>query len=329
MRNYLFYIAFLLTIVVLVFYGYIGKDSSHAIVAEVEPQKTAISFPKPVRIRALHVKPGERVKEGDVLVEVERPDLELDIQKVNNTMEQVRTEIAKEEENFEAKQRVNQLDLQQELAALEKQLSVLMEERKSDSIVFRTFNQASDSFSNTAYDVRKKSLIREMQITNNRYVQERRRQKAIFDRDVESLKLRESRLLEEHEALLTEQQNLKRFATFNGTIGNVSVQLQELVPPYRTIMSIYDEDPNIIRAFMNEQADVEVSTGQKVRVEAFSRSNQVEGEIVEIGSRIVSYPRQMNPNNANPMWGKELFVQIPDKSGFLNGEKVYVIIDER
>ena len=55
-----------------------------AIVAEVDTQKTAISFHKPVRIKSIHVTPGQHVKVGELPLEAERPDLLYDIEKVEN-----------------------------------------------------------------------------------------------------------------------------------------------------------------------------------------------------------------------------------------------------
>ena len=55
-----------------------------------------------------------------------------------------------------------------------------------------------------------------------------------------------------------------------------------------------------------------------------SQRHQIEGEIIEIGSRIVSYPKQMNPQGQIQMWGKEVFVQIPhEKQNETNKQIVF------
>jgi HlyD family secretion protein len=145
--------------------------------------------------------------------------------------------------------------------------------------------------------------------------------------DMDAFELQHARLTSEITSLLKEKEMLVQTAPIDGTIGNVSVQLMELVPPYQTIISVYDENPSIIRAYMNEQAVIPVQVGDKVSVESSNRSYAIEGEIIEIGSRIVSYPKQMISGEQVEMWGKELFVKIPDENNFLNGEKVYVLID--
>ena len=62
------------------------KQQSDAIVAQVEPQRIAISFQKAVKIKSIHVIPGQDVKAGDLLVEVVRPDLMYDIDKATNDL---------------------------------------------------------------------------------------------------------------------------------------------------------------------------------------------------------------------------------------------------
>ena len=81
-----FSIFWLLTAIVLLVASLIYKKQSDAIVAEVEPQKLAISFQKAVKIKSIHVLPGEDVKKGDLLVEVIRPDLIYDIDKATNDL---------------------------------------------------------------------------------------------------------------------------------------------------------------------------------------------------------------------------------------------------
>ena len=81
-----FVIFWLLTGIILLAASLFYKKQSDAIVAQVEPQRLAISFQKAVKIKSIHVIPGEDVKKGDLLVEVVRPDLMYDIDKATNDL---------------------------------------------------------------------------------------------------------------------------------------------------------------------------------------------------------------------------------------------------
>ncbi len=331
-RQALFYIVVLLTAAFLLVVSFNSKNRNFAVIAEVEPQKTAISFPKPVRIKQLHVAAGEHVQKGDLLLEVERPDLALDIQKIRNELSQLDSERAKRREDYQALARVSSLRHRQQIATLNAKLQEIEGKFKSDSLFFAEVTNwtGADSLAdNNQYYLARKSLLEEKTLEEREYASEQAREKTLFEKDMEFYDLRQQRLTDELESHLAEQESLKQYSPIDGTIGSVSVQLMELIPPYETIISVYDENPNVIKAYMNEQATIPIEVGNKVQVESINREYAIEGEIVEIGSRIVSYPAQMTPTTQMQMWGKEIFVKIPDSNEFLNGEKVYVYLDAK
>ncbi len=330
-KKYLFYAFVLIVSASLLIFSLNSKDRSYAVIAEVEAQKTAISFHHPVRVKALNVKPGQHVKTGDILLEVERPDLLFDIEKIRNEQNQLESSIQKLEMDFETRKRVESLKHMQNLAEIDGQIMELESQYASESLFYSEVSEWAgiDTVANeqSLADIRRNNLAEEKKLEIKRFLTEKDRQKQLYTKDQQSFQLKKQLLDTEITTLLDEQKSLRQYAVFDGTIGAVSVQLMELVPPYQTIISVYDEHPNLIKAYMNELAEIPLLVGDKVVVESINRSYQIEGEIIEIGSRIVSYPKQMNPQGQIQMWGKEVFVQIPEQNQFLNGEKVYVIIN--
>lgn len=331
-RKITFYVVVGLTSLFLLIVSFYSKNRNYAVVAEVEPQKTAISYPKPVRIKKLYVAAGEHVQKGDLLLEVERPDLELDIRKLRNEISQVESEMSKRQEDYRSLMEIESVRHRQKITSLDARLDELTTEYRADSLFFTEVSRwtGSDSLkTEDPYFVIRNGLLEEKTLEERRYTSERQREQALYEKDMEYYQLRRERLNDELESHLAEQQNLKQYSPINGTIGAVSVQLMELIPPYQTILSVYDENPNVIKAYMNEQAMIQVEVGDTVRVESINRRYAITGEIVEIGSRIVSYPDQMMRNTQNEMWGKEIFVRIPADNEFLNGEKVYVYLSPK
>ena len=123
-----------------------------------------------------------------------------------------------------------------------------------------------------------------------------------------------------------ESLDLIQYADQTGNIGNLNVQLNELVPPYQSILSIYSLNPTIIKAFVNERGMRGINVGANVEVESTNRMYKISGEIIEIGSRITSFPEKLNVINGVKSYGQEIFVKISENNKFLNGEKVYVYI---
>ena len=116
-------------------------------------------------------------------------------------------------------------------------------------------------------------------------------------------------------------------AKFDGIVGSVSVQLDELVRPYTTVVTLYGGQPTVIKAYLNERTVKRSLIGSDVIVKSRSRKYEIEGRITEVGKRIVPYPEMINPGTEGTQaYGQEIFVKIPADNQFLNGEMVYVYI---
>lgn len=322
-KKSLFIVATLVTAIVLIFYSRIKKDQSLAIVAEVEPQKTAISFHKSIRVKTVHVQPGQHVKAGDLLLTVERPDLLLDIQKAQNDLAQIKTEKGKIKSRYQTDVDILRNKYRLDIASIDKEIELLLEEDRSDSTIYSQLTNDTPNKAE-ASEIKISAFLAQKALEESKLINELNQRKQLSDRDLESLELQVSRLESEMATLRAEEEALKQYAPFNGTIGTVSVQLMELVPPFETIISIYEEHPRLIKAYLNEKSTLSAQVGDTVTVSSINRTYAIPGSVVEIGSRIVSYPKQMNPFGQQQMWGREVFVQIADKHKFLSGEKVYV-----
>ena len=83
MKNYLLFVFWICLAIVLAFIAFNSEDSS-AILAEVEPNSYTVSFQKTVRVKEIYVVPGQQVNVGDRLLKVERPDLLLEKENIEN-----------------------------------------------------------------------------------------------------------------------------------------------------------------------------------------------------------------------------------------------------
>ncbi len=326
MKHFVFYLVICSLAGLLICFSIVRKDGKQAIVAEVQPRKVAISFPKPVRVVALPIQPGEHVRQGDLLLQVQRPDLDLDLKKIRNDLEQVRLE--KEELNLELRHRL-ELELlshKDQVNKLEQNIR-LIKLRISKNSEIRSKFLVTDTIENDDPDPETVSLealeIQLLQESENHQAKIRNF-RSWHESQSKLLEVQESKLEDELASLQYEIKSLDQYASFDGTIGTINAELNELIPPYKTIISIYDENPNIIKAYMNEHFMLSFKEGDTVIVESINRPYRTYGSIIETGSRIVSYPNQMAPSQQAPQWGREIFVRIPEVNEFLNGEKVYV-----
>jgi multidrug resistance efflux pump len=332
-RNLIFQISWILLSLLLIVLAFSFRRQSDQIVAQVEPQKLGISFHKPVRIKTIHVMPGQQVKPGDLLVEVERPDLLLELEERETTLRNLENELAALDVEFKADDRKNQLDHQSLSRKYELEIEQLEHQARSNKVLLQdfglTFRETAQSdtslvdYYRTRIDALREQLRTEAEqfASRQNFLQETYREK----RQILLNKIQQVEL--EIGAQLREKEELVRISTISGTVGALSAEREEIVPAFQTIMSIYAQHPTIIKAFMNESIRYPVNAGDKVQVTSTNRSYSIEGEITEVGSRIVEYPQRLRARSDMAMWGQELFIRIPENNAFLNGEKVIVIFN--
>lgn len=331
LKGKIFYIFTFLVALVLIIISQSSRDRSQAIIAQVESQKTAVSFHKPVRVKNIEVISGQEIKKGQVLLEVERPDLILDKEKNFNEKQRLLSDRRKLELDYKSTLNLLMIETDQKVVRLEADMVQLKNEMEMNESLYSQISGLVDIDSSVVDNrwpelIKLNSLKEEIRLLKNHLKSERERLKILLEEDLRTVDLRLVLIDQEINELEKEEQSLVQKAPFDGTIGNVNAQLMELIPPFKTIISIYESHPTIIKAYMNDKIHYTIKVGDKVTVESFNRTYQINGEVFEIGARIVPYPKQINSPTQVALWGQEIFVKIPEQNNFLNGEKVFVII---
>ncbi len=333
LKSKLFYIVWSAVVLVLLLISYVFKDTRDTIVAVVEPQRIAVSFLKPVEVKEIYVIPGQDVQPGDKLIRVERADLVLDYLEKENNLKSLQAEKKWAIEDVHKKLQVLEIETTTKRTRLEAdigRLKAVVEGNRKLAWEFGELANYHDTLNRYGADyfqVEIASLEREKQLLEQYYRAEIRRLNSSLDEKLELYAIKKEQLEDEIAELEQEKSNLIQYASTNGTVGNVYVEINELVPPYTTVLSVYGSSPTIIKAYMNEINKYPLSAGDKVQVESMNRFYSIEGEIIEIGSRIVEFPQRLQPRGMLKEWGQEIFIKIPAENHFLNGERVFVILE--
>ena len=331
-RSKIFVIIWLLILATLAFLGFHYKDKNKAMVAQVENQVTVISYQKPIRIKAIYVVPGQEVKKGDKLFVAESTNLEADIYQKNSELNSLNIQEVGLNNNYRLEQDILRSETSFEIMKMKNEISELMLEKRINDQNSRKLKAVFDGTINTQIDsiklarilFLKKEIINQSKHMEVRIIQITSK----FNQDTSLIRGKIKILKNDLSKLELESSDLIQYADQTGNIGNLNVQLNELVPPYQSILSIYSLNPTIIKAFVNERGVSGVNVGAKVKVESTNRLYRISGEIIEIGSRITSFPEKLNVINGVNSYGQEIFVKISKNNQFLNGEKVYVYISD-
>jgi len=326
MMKYLFP-GFLICVTILLSLGsYLFRDSREAMTAIVDAQVTAISFEDPVVVSKIHVVAGQQVKKGQILVNVENPQLELKIDRYKGEIAILNQELVADSNITQDKSRVLRLKYNHKVEALEDRLAVLqLKLTNAQELSSRLASLGGDSISS---DLRlllaeRETLLNAVDHEKNEYSSELKVLKSQSSARTELL--RSKLLLKETELkkAIVDQSQLVQYAGFDGTVGTVNVQLGELTAPFKKLITIYESQPTLIKAFLNERITYEVNVGDTVSVLAENRSYESNGVVIEIGNRIAPFPDKINTDPLVKNYGQEVFIRISPENKFLNGEKVF------
>ncbi len=333
LKRNLFVIFWVAVVVVLLLFSVVFRSYETAIVAQVEPVKKAVSYQKAVRILEIYVLPGQKIQPGDKLVKVEKQDLLLEIERKKNQLQIQRIEIAAAKSRIQEKLKSIEFETTMELNKIQAEIdraNLTIENNKKLTSQFGALTGYSDSISSMGksyYEMELENLTAEKKEVIQKSEHDRLNAHASYNEEMRAMLIKEQESQTELTSLMEEEKQLISFSDYNGTIGTVNVQTGELLTPYTTILSIYEDKPTVIKAVMNENYKYEITVGEKVRVESNNRKYRIEGEITEVGSRIIEYPSRLQTYRDIPMYGRELFIRIPAENKFLSGERVFVTIE--
>lgn len=333
MKSKLFYIFIGIAVITLIVFSLGSVERTDAIIAQVESQKTAISFRKPILVKAIYVSAGQHVKKGQLLIEVDRPDLTMEQTKLTNDKQLILAEKNKLLSDLRSKINLLAIEMSSKIQRLEANINQLETEIRLNQALYADVIAMTETNSSSKSNLQEdpdqillESYKKEIVLLQRYHTSEKMRLKQLTDQDLQALELQLNLIAEELQALDLEQSTLKQFAPFDGAIGNVNIQLMELVPPFQTIITVYEERPSSIKAFVNLSTGIELAVGQLVTVESANRAYFTSGEVLEIGARIVAYQDPAKPISPVQLFGKEVFIKLPEENGFLYGEQVYVFV---
>ncbi len=326
LRNKLFILVWSGLVLLLVIISFRYRNRTEALVAVVESQVTAISYQKAVTVLDIRVISGQEVKKGDTLLIVSRPDLTLDMARKMNDLEEKISRKSMAVDDRRSKMELLAIERDGKVNRLLAKKNELETKLYQEQLIRQELQQSTKKNNGDSLSmVELNAILAEIKDVREFYRKEIQRQRLQVKQDTIRINQSISILNRELEALEEEQTSLIKVAQFGGIIGTVEVQLDELVSPYKTMITIYELQPSVIKAFKNEAIGSPVQPGDSVKIVSENRSYSILGVVSELGARITSYPNKIQPINTEMrQYGQEIFISIPKNNRFLNGEKVYV-----
>ena len=304
-----------------------GSSSSNVGITYAREYK--ISSEKSGSIKEVYVVPGQEVKAGQLLVEMENNGLEIQLDKLKNEIAALKKE--KEERAtlveskiayLKAEGGIKDKTLESEIAQIHSEVG--LNRRLTEEFIGKPDNNEQDAPLQGPQDIKIGSL-QEMKKLNtqalNIKIEDLRKDHAsemlILTNNIE-LKERELQLM------MAEQARMNKFATSDGIVEGVYVRKGEEVQAYIPLISLNPKSPNSVIGYMIGPRSRELTVGEKVTVSPLNNmSHSVEGEVIGSGA-INELPEILQKSTAVKAFGREIFIKIPTDNFFATGEKVLI-----
>lgn len=292
-----------------------------------ETKETEINLNFPVMVDELNVLSGQSVKEGQVLLKAKRLDSEIkfDDQELKISEINAKKRIWKSEQEGKLKtlesSYLNKVgEIQIEIDAIKNKLAQQKELYKGLDHI-----QSSEELSaNHPSLLRIAAFEEESRNLEARYKLDLANLQSIIAKgtkdDDETIK----RLRAEYKHVQDNKEIVVEIvAPSDGLIGNVHCKEGEHITDYRTLISFYEPNPTVVKAYVHEDFLVKVDIGDEFTISSIKDATQnYTGKVVGLGSRIVEIPARMRKVPEFKTYGREVIIRLPAKSNFLQNEKL-------
>jgi multidrug resistance efflux pump len=288
-----------------------------------------ISSDRSGRIKSVRVVPGQEVQTGDLLLEMENADLDIQIIKLSTQIKSLQKEKEEKKQLLHSKIEYMEAESGIKLEELDSEMQMIASEQALNRRLTDRYGLAAGPTAPLQAglgpeDLRVSSLVEKRKL----HKQAAGIRMKDFRKDHQtSLMLLDNQmdLLNRELALLKDQKKkLNKYATEPGVIKSVSVLNGEEVDAFAPIITINPTHPSSVVGYSVGTASHNAVLGQRVTVSSFDdKRNAVQGEVIGFGG-IVELPLILQKSTAVKAFGKEVFIKVDENNHFATGEKVLI-----
>lgn len=331
----IFYSVFSCVLIALIIVTINIRQESTNFYGIAETKEMVINAEFGVEIKTMHITPGQLVHAGDTLVELRSPEIDLKISEYTHLINEMKTrsktqaDLSKSEmRQVKTENESRFIEILSELQELQSQYEINRKLVKQLRSINSDANVAEADDSNPTL-IRIQNLKKELSRIekSNSIMDDNLHRQISFG--VDPLK----DMLKQYEDQLRLYNELKEklfiVAPNDGVIGAVYYKKGEMVSAFDSIATLHSRSPSFVLGYIHENIYSSVALGQKVIVSSITdKKNEVIGEVIGVGTRIVEYPIRLRNVQELLMYGREVTIRLPQNNRFLLGEKVIISIKD-
>ena len=270
------------------------------------------------------VSPGETVTDGDTLITLYSPQLELDIEKLRKSNLLTESEIEEKNELleselalFESEKEQRQQEINAEIKLLSQRLNLQqkLSGNERNSVEINQTNEIQLQIESLQQQLSLELLAIDIRV--NDVTQEH-----IFD--ISQIRARQELAIQELDWKERMLDNLTRIAQTDGVVERVYVKPLEQVDSYTPLLSINPRHPTSVLGYLVGQKDRNRQIGDTVTVRSSQESSLISTGVITGFGSVVALPTILQNSSSITTFGLEIYVQIPEKNPLPVGEKVII-----
>lgn len=295
-----------------------------------ETKETEINLNFPVLVEKLNVLPGQLVEAGEILLKAKRLDSDIRFEDQDMKISEIN-----------AKKRIWRSEQEGKLKSLEASYLQKIENIKTEITSIRIkidqqkelyqglehVDATPDLPANHPSMLRIESLERDKRNVQSKYQLDLANLNSIIAKGTKD----EDESIKRLQAEFQHYQDNKEVpveitAPIDGLIGNVHCKEGEHITDFRTLISFYEPNPTVVKAYVHEDYLVKVELSDKFNISSIKDVTLTYvGTVIGLGSRIVEIPPRMRKVPEYKTYGREVIIRLPPESRFLQNEKLTLV----
>ncbi len=325
---YIFWIVLLFVAIGLVIR--FANSSRTTLFGSAEIQGQILNVEYAVLVQKIFVHVGDPIRKGDTLMILQRPELDKQVVLKDNEKQVNRAEQIARAGTVDNQLERLKSEYTTKINELKTQIQLLESEEKAQAAVRLLVENGKPSNTKSLLVEKINLLKNAISVEQQRFAAQsnelnlqRQAEVSVFDSKANSVD-NELTFLEEAKGKLV------LLAPIDGFIERVQTFENEIAPQYKELMKINPKQPDMVKGFLPESAEVMYQMGDSVSMTSATRPYIVsKGRIIGSSPQLVELPMRLKRLQQTNSWGREIFVKLRPDNEFFIGEKIIITITPR
>ena len=306
------------------------NSSQTTLFGSAETQGQILNYEYPVLVRKIYVRPGDPIRKGDTLMVLERPELDKQATLKNNEIQVNVAENQAKSQNIDKELERLKTDYATKVNDIKSQIQLLEAEEKTQAAIRLVVENNKNSGGKSLLVEKINTLKNAISVEQQRYDAQTRElyQQRVAETSVSQSK--KNTVQQEISFLEEAKGKLVLFAPIDGYVETILAFENEIAPQYKELMKINSKQPDMVKGFLPEAANVMYQLGDSVGLQSSTRPDIItKGVLVGSTPQLVELPDRLAKLQNFKSWGREVYVKLLPSNDFFIGEKIIITIDKR